>query len=210
MKEEKIILYDSPEAARLLTPEDLIKAPVWVARDPYNFNGYIYTTDEHLARNRGCTHKTCTLTGEVFPRSYSHGPTVRARREEERYQNLPQVEVGPDTKFSFMDDDKIYADTGELLDAMDAHDLEDIGYVTIAEPVNYRPMDVLDYWGDDMYEGEGLDSPQIIGLVKQLNEEVAKENPAYYLTSTRRPTDACLEELRKEFKAAMDLRSKQE
>jgi len=85
MKEEKIILYDSPEAARLLTPEDLIKTPVWVSR-PGNGNQVI-TTDEHIARYAGCTHQTCTETGEVFPKSYGHGPTVRARRERERYKD---------------------------------------------------------------------------------------------------------------------------
>lgn len=65
-KEETIILYDSPEAARLLTPEDLVKTPVWVSR-PGN-GKQVITTDEHIARYAGCAHQTCTETGEIFPK----------------------------------------------------------------------------------------------------------------------------------------------
>jgi hypothetical protein len=130
MKEEKIILYDSPEAARLLTPEDLIKTPVWFSR---RVNGHqIITTDEHIAIYAGCTHITCTETGEVFEKCYSHGPTVRARREHERYEALRQVEVTDKTKFGILyDGSNVYEDEWELFDDLIQKEADDIGMVTV-------------------------------------------------------------------------------
>lgn len=198
MKEEKIILYDSPEAARLLTPEDLVKTPVWVARDPYNFRDDIYTTNEHRARYAGCTHRTCPETGEIFEKGYSNGPTVRARRERERYEALRQVEVTPDTMFSFYDGEKIYDDEDELFEALVNRESEGIGMVTVAMPVEFREL-TTEYWDDEIPEDCYLDSPKIDNLIRQLNLAIAAENPAYYALCEARPTDEFLDGLKTRF-----------
>lgn len=191
-KEKKIILYDSPEAARLLTPEDLMKTPVWVSNPA--FWPQVITTNEHDARRAGCTHKTCPETGEVYKIGYSHGPTVRARRERERYEALRQVEVTGDTMLSFFDGEEVYDGEDELFEALIYHEAESIGMVTVGVPVDFRELDE-DYWQDDLPEDYEF-SPTVDSLIRQLNSAIAEENPAYYALDKARPTDEFLEGLK--------------
>lgn len=194
-KEEKIILYDSPKAARLLTPEDLIKTPVWVSNPA--FWPQVITTNEHDARRAGCTHNTCPETGEIYPINWVHGPTVRARRERERYQQLPQVEVTSDTKFGFYDGEKVYDDECELFDDLIEAEADDIGMVTVGVPVVFRKL-TTEYWADDLLEGEDIDDRQVLDLIHQLNTELGKRI-AYYALGKARPTDEFLEWMKARF-----------
>ena len=189
MKEEKIILYDSPEAARLLTPEDLVKTPVWVFS---HGNEQVITTKEHIARYAGCTHKTCRETGEIFPKEWVHSRTVRIKLWRERYNQLPQLEVNENTMFAFYDGEDVYDDEDELFAFRLSEELDDLGLVTIATPVNFREL-TTEYWYDDAAQDCYLESPEIDDLILQLNRAVAAMNPAYYAISKARPTDEFLE-----------------
>jgi len=193
-KEEKIILYDSPEAARLLTPEDLIETPLWIGGRGIHA---IITPNESTARYAGCTHKTCPETGEVFEKGYSHGPTVRARREWERYNNLRQVEVTEDTVFSFYDGGEVYDGEDELFEALVYREAESIGMVTVGVPIDFRELDE-DYWEDDLPEDYEF-SPKVYDLIRQLNAAIAEEGTAYYRLDKARPTDEFLEEMKARF-----------
>jgi len=190
-KKEKIILYDSPEAARLLTPEDLIKTPVWVSNPA--FWPQVITPNESTARRAGCTHKICPETGEVFVKGYSHGPTVRARRERERYNNLRQVEVTGDTVLSFFDGEEVYDGEDELFEALVEQDADCIGMVTVGVPVKFRAL-TTEYWADDLPDGDDIDG-QALDLIHQLNAELGKRIACYALDKAR-PTDEFLEGLK--------------
>ena len=192
-KKEKIILYDSPEAARLLTPEDLIETPLWIGGRGIHA---IITPNESTARYAGCTHKTCPETGEVFEKGYSHGPTVRARREWERYNNLRQVEVTGDTVFSFYDGEEVYDGEDELFEALVEQDADGIGMVTVGVPVKFRVL-TTEYWADDLPDGDDIDG-QALDLIHQLNTELGKRI-AYYALGKARPTDEFLEGMKARF-----------
>lgn len=79
-KEEKIILYDSPEAAQL---KDL---KLWVSA-----GGRAYG-DEHSARWDGCTHKKCECGRELVEKSWAVCEKCRSEKDLKRFLELPLVE----------------------------------------------------------------------------------------------------------------------
>jgi hypothetical protein len=79
MTEEKIIMYDSPEAAEQITLTG------WISKGK---DGQFWYKDEHMARWAGCTHKKCDC-GNVMKKSYTMCETCRAKAARERYLKLP-------------------------------------------------------------------------------------------------------------------------
>src|SRR5271157_1294654 len=79
-KEEKIILYDSPEAAQL---KDL---KLWVSSKGRAYN------EEHLARWDGSTHKECECGRGLVEKTWVVCERCRAENDHKRYLALPLVE----------------------------------------------------------------------------------------------------------------------
>jgi hypothetical protein len=80
MKDETIVMYDSPEAAIQKTITG------WISR-----NGHFWADNEHMARWDGCTHIKCSKCGAVITK---HGYTVckkcRHANDAAKYQALPK------------------------------------------------------------------------------------------------------------------------
>ena len=74
MSDEKVIMYDSPEAAQLKAVDG------WVSS-----HGQFFGDDERTARYAGSTHTKCPNCGEVYPTRSWCG---RCRREQEQKKFL--------------------------------------------------------------------------------------------------------------------------
>jgi hypothetical protein len=140
MAADKIVLFDSPEAARPYTCEG------WLSR-----NGFFFK-DEHSARYDGCTHRPCTKCGEPARKSYTLCDRCRDKAATERYEKRPKdVWDGKGMLYSEV--------TGEyFMSPDDASESESVEgglaamRLVICEPNYVRELDsdyVCDLLGDD-------------------------------------------------------------
>lgn len=182
---QKIIMYDSPEAAKLVTVE------CWQASTgqliPLNQHDA-----EHLARYIGSTHKKCDVCGELVAKN-SWCRTCQRRKESERYdkaEKRPWPEVGGvfwgDEYFSSPED---IVTEAEMQIEADANLLEflETQHIWVSEPV-YLHQISEDTWCDDLpEESDGYDIPsEVQAALKKLNEVIAKQGPSCYTQSKYR------------------------
>ena len=76
MNDDKIIMYDSPKAAKK------VNIDLWKASD-----GRLAVTED-TARYIGCTHKTCEC-GKPMEKIYTKCSDCRSKAAKERYDALP-------------------------------------------------------------------------------------------------------------------------
>ncbi len=179
---KQVILYDSDEACvkGIARFEDGSEIPIFKAgKFPV-----IYTEDEHLARYHGSTHRRCPETGEIFEKSWTHGPTVRARRQRERYFALKQVEGDFPI---FWGEEWIY-DLDELLEYAVNNPEVELDDVRFARPCNFRTVDQEDITGEAPEECDRLDDV-VAAKLKELNEAIEEAGTQYWEASNTRPTD---------------------
>lgn len=148
---EKIIMYDSPEAGRLVT------VTVWEIDDP---NGIIYTPKEETARYNNCTHKTCDC-GKPMQKYYTKCEDCRAISARERYMALPFEEWDLIKPVCTVDADKYFFNEEDIIEYMEEEEINNLDLL-ICKPNEWKQIGE-DYWSDQMPEdsdGELPDSMQ--------------------------------------------------
>lgn len=135
--EEKIIMYDSPEAAEPLTMEG------WISKGT---DGRFFYKSEHDARWRGCTHMRCDCGG-IMKKAWTKCDTCRAKSERERFLKLPYKEWdGVEYVYSPMAD-KYFWSIDDLNDYMYDEEIDEINLL-ICDPVLYDKIDCETVAGD--------------------------------------------------------------
>ena len=165
MSSEKIIMYDSDEAATFKTG-----ISGWVSGD-----GRFFGKDEDMARYAGCTHKTCAC-GNIHSKSWTICDECRDRKSAGRYESMPHKEWEGEPLVIF-GDDRYFWDVESVYDHMLDAGTTDLQLV-ICEP-NYAP-EINEDHGEEYYpEDQYLDdvAPELAKRIAELNEWIAKEKP---------------------------------
>lgn len=170
--EEKIVMYDSPEAAIFKTG-----LSGWVSR-----NGQYWGQDEHMARWCGSTHRTCETCGAVYENRSYCSPCHQKKRQEQ-FLALPEEDwdgTGPvclwdDDKY-FWDEDSLVEYMYELLEECGENEEPSLGVVK-CEPQHLHTVD-YDTWCDELPdEGDGELPEEVAVKVEELNKAIRESGP---------------------------------
>jgi hypothetical protein len=193
MIEEKIVLYDSDEAATYKTG-----IVGWVAS-----TGQYWAKDEHMARWSGCTHMKCEC-GKIFPKGRLHCDSCQAKLDTEKYYALPLIDWDETTPVCEWHDDRYFWDKESVLEYMydlleDAkkHNCEPEFQLVICEPQYLHRLD-SDNWVDDLAEdGELPDA--VMEAIDVFNEILKNQGPScWYAGKHRIDVDALWKELKED------------
>lgn len=158
MKEDKMILYDSDEAAQYKTG-----ISGWV-----NSKNIFYGDDEDLARWSGCTHKKCQC-GIIMEKQYLMCKVCREKERVENYDNYPKEKwdyVSP----IYCEGDYFY-DEDELNDHCEEFECNPESLRLLICKPNYLPEIESDYFEDSLFDGRELPS-NIAKALDDLNEVI--------------------------------------
>lgn len=160
MKEEKMIHYNSPEAAQL---KDL---KLWVSA-----NGRVHS-DENSARYDGCTHKNCEC-GELVEKMYTLCEKCRGKRDIQIYWEKPLVEWdGESPLYDDFSEEYFFYGEGEILDHYEDNNLkiEDLRLL-ICEPQLLHQIDPSDIF-EELIPEDGELPDEIISIFEELNKKL--------------------------------------
>ena len=170
---DKIILYDSPEAAKEVT------VTLWQSAC-----GHLYK-DEGTARYAGCTHKICAC-GKKMRKFYTQCDDCQNKTFREKYLNLKFEEWDGKTPLCLYGDDKYFFDVSDIedyLDELNNYEEENNEYgpedlqLVICKP-NYLPQVQID--SDDIPENlewEDVVPKELDKRVAELNEYIKTLKP---------------------------------
>ena len=176
-KKEKIIMYDSPEAAELKFG---IKG--WVSRE-----GFFHGDDEHYARWSGCTHLKCKECGSPHRKSWTLCEKCRGKKQEEReieaYTKMEVIEWNEKVPVCICGSDVYFNSWGEINDYCEEIDctIESLRLVIcVGIPLLY--IDINDHFYDVMHEDQSIDDidQDILDAADELNELIKKAKPMTY------------------------------
>lgn len=166
MKNEKVVMYDSPEAASLQTVTG------WVAR-----GGQFWDNDEHMARYVGSTHKVCSVDSGhgVVERNYCC-EKCRATKLQAKFDAMARADWDGTTPLVVFDSDTYFFDEDSVRDWLLDNDiaLEDAQLV-ICKPNMACEFDG-DCWSDDLPE-DGELSTRLQAAIEELNKVARSEPP---------------------------------
>lgn len=162
-KEEKIIMYESEEAAKQMTVTG------WVSS-----TGRFWGKDEHMARYEGSTHKLCEC-GNLTSKHWTRCETCISKAEIERYNNLPYKDWDGETMLAIYGDNQYFSDEDDILYYMEDNEIESSKdlMLVICEP-NYPGSISSSIW-DDIIPEEGCD--ELDKLVNEFNEKLKQLPP---------------------------------
>jgi hypothetical protein len=172
-KEEKIIMYDSPEAAKEITVTG------WVAAD-----NTFWGKDEHMARYCGCTHQKCEC-GEIMSKGWTKCDECRRKISREKYLSYPIVEWDKESPIFVYGDDKYFFSYQDLMEYCSDNELEPEELQLLLCKPNYLwPIDA-DYWSDVF--PEDVELPQDLQThMDALNEYIKTAPPASWSGDNKR------------------------
>lgn len=176
-KEEKVIMYDSPEAAEQITLTG------WISKGK---DGRFFYKDEHSARYAGCTHVKCDC-GNIMGRGWLKCPECRHKAAVERYNALPFKEWDGKEPVCTWDGDKYFFSIDDLTDYMydydgdwrdeDADDKPGLTEIDllICQPIYYQPIDSETVACDahEDYEPE----EELLQKIKEFNDFLSTLHP---------------------------------
>lgn len=136
-KEEKIIRYDSPEAAKQVTITG------WV-----DSGGRFWGKDEHMARWSGCTHVKCSECDNWCKKSYTKCDECIQKGRRERFLSLPFKEWDLVEAVCLPDGDEYFFDLETLEDYMEEQEMQEIDLL-FCDEIGYHHIH-HDHWSDDM------------------------------------------------------------
>lgn len=158
-KNEKIVLSDSEEAAKLVTVTG------WQAR-----GGRFWGKDERAARFDGSTHRLCECGAMIEKHSYCR--ICWLKKEAERFAAMEKKPWDGEKPLCIHGGDQYFWDEDELLDHCHDHDVppEDLCLV-ICEPVFAKEIDPNEYYLDQLPENGEVDS-ELAAAFAELNERI--------------------------------------
>lgn len=160
---DKMILYDSPEAAEIKTITG------WVSR-----NNHYWGNDEHMARYDGCTHRKCETCGEPIVKN-SYCRPCYDKKEIEKFKNMERKPWdGKAFLYSHALDGFIWS-ADDLDYLKEENDMTDADLMLVFCEPRYSPL--LD--PDDFLEGVladeccGYDIPEeLLSAFNELNQRI--------------------------------------
>lgn len=171
-KEEKIIMYDSPEAAEYKTITG------WVGGNKF------WGKDEHMARWSGCTHTKCEC-GAIIPiRSYSKCDDCRHKQLVEFYNKMPFREYNGEPVFVWSSDEYLFSEE-DIIEYCEENELEEVDLL-FCEPNHWTPI-YCGQWEDIMAEDADLPK-ELKEALKIINSVIDKLPPASYSEGKIRTT----------------------
>jgi len=167
MRQEKVVMYDSDEAATQQTVTG------WVDR-----GGRFWASDEHMARYCGSTHTVCKNNPEhPVHRTNAWCDVCRDESRAAKYASMPQKAWAGEPLVLF-DVDTYFFDEESLRDyLLDPDiDLADVK-LCICEPNYPRELDPSDVFCDDLPEDGEINDDQLQAAFDLLNEMIRKAGP---------------------------------
>lgn len=163
MKDEKIIVYDTQEAATFKTG-----ISGWVSS-----SGRFWGKDEHMARYDGCTHMKCEC-GNLMSRGWLKCESCRSKQSKENYLKLPYEEWDFKKPVVEWGGDEYFFDIDYLNDYMYDNEIEEIDLL-ICEPIGYRQIDGETVTGDAHEDWEP--SKELEDKIKEFNDYLSTLPP---------------------------------
>ena len=196
-KEEKVVMFDSPEAARR------VEQWGWKSRDGIFYPGD-NASSEHGARWSGCTHQTCEC-GKPYEKGQVRCRSCQAKKDSEEYYALPMAKWDGETPTCDDDRDKYFWDKAQLLDEMywQLEEAQKRGeepemHVVVCEPHYLHEIDGSE-WDDDLPDNGDYDGlPHDVGeAIDALNKVIKEQGPScWYPGKERVDMDALWAELK--------------
>lgn len=176
-EDEKIIMYDSPEAASIQTVTG------WVSS-----TGHFWGNDEHMARVSGSTHKTCAECGYVY-RNNAWCKPCRSAKQREKFNAMPVVEWDGETPLNLYGTDQYFFDDGDVLSyAEDNEAAPETLDLVLCCPHNPSDFDANDWLCDYLAEDMGVEdvSDEVCKAVDVLNAAVKSVKAFSWLPDNKR------------------------
>ncbi len=183
MSEEKVVMYNSDEAAKKVSEIG------WKSRTGVFYPGD-YPSSEHGARWSGCTHQKCAC-GSVMRQGETRCRSCQAKIDCDKYYALPVAKWDGNTPTVDDARDKYFWDKDQLLDEM-YWQLEEATkrgeepemHVVIAEPHYLHQLDG-DEWCDDLAD-DGELSDEVWKAVEALNKVIKAQGPSCWYPGKER------------------------
>ena len=163
----KVIMYDSPEAAQLVTVTG------WATKD-----GRFFGDNEHLARYVGSTHRHCDNNEDhAAYRSNAYCELCAAAKRLEAFNAMPVVEWDGETPLNLFDTDMYFHCSDQIDDFCFEYETKasDLPLV-LCEPNNMQQVD-SDYWEDSFAEEVDLPT-EIQCALNDLNAAIEEHGKA--------------------------------
>ena len=167
MPEEKVVMYESPEAASIQTVTG------WVAAD-----GRFWGNDEYMARYCGSTHRICK-NNPAHPIHRTNGwcdvchDEIRAAK----FAAMPRRIWGGEPITDF-DGDSYFFDEEDLRDHILNHEIDLADLKLVFCTPNYpSEIDPSDHFMDDLPEDGEINDDQLLAAFDLVNEMIRKSPP---------------------------------
>lgn len=186
---ETVIMYDSDEAAREITPGEAVKIMAAKGRRLWLAKGSIYT-DEYMARYEGCTHRACADCGQPTEKYYAICYACRQRSISVRYEAMPSIEWKDCSLPVYSGElDEYFFDEDELRDALVSKSLTSTTARLVECIPSPKPMLDDDFFSDALPEDHTLAdvvSRKVLDAIDALNAAVEAEPAWAFLPGKRR------------------------
>ena len=167
MREDKVVMYESPEAASIQTVTG------WV--DP---SGRFWGKDEHMARYCGSTHRQCA-NNPAHPIHATNGwcNDCHAESRVAKFEAMPK-RVWAGEAITEYDGDRYFFDEEDLRDYLLDHELDPRDLKLVFCTPNYpSEIDPSDHFCDDLPEDGEINDDQLLAAFDLLNEMIRKCPP---------------------------------
>lgn len=187
-QEEKVIMYDSPEAAQLVNinfPDGTPYGKGWVS-----INRRFYA-DENQARVDSATHIKCDTCSEVR-KVNSYCIPCHDKKVRDSYFKKPFKEYDGKSFLTLHDDDTFFSDEEAVREyCYDNDDLQPENLMLVICDPNYLHKLDGSQWEDIMPEdGDGELPKEVEAALQALNAVIEKQGPISYSAGTYRTTIA--------------------
>lgn len=164
----KVIMYDSPEAAQFVTVTG------WATKD-----GRFFGDNEHLARYCGSTHKSCDKDESHPPhRTNGYCEECAAIKRFEKFNAMPVVEWDKETPLNLFDTDLYFYDEDQVSDYCIERDVDAAELsLVLCEPNRMHTICADDQWCDVFAEDVLLPS-EVEDALNTLNAAIEEYGKA--------------------------------
>jgi hypothetical protein len=174
MTEEKIVMYDSDEAAQFKT-----NISGWVSRD-----GHFFGTNERTARYSGCTHRKCETCGKLITKSYIICNDCYIISKKKQYDSLPKEVWNEEGGVYSEACDKYFWSWEEVDDYCEDEEIKESDLrLVICEPQYPRQIDD-DYFCDELSE-DGELPDKIVKAMEAFNKVLKESLPLSWYPSKK-------------------------
>ncbi|PXX60729.1 hypothetical protein SAMN05660489_04346 [Pseudomonas sp. LAMO17WK12:I10] len=167
MSEEKVVMYESPEAASIQTVTG------WL--DP---SGRFWGNDEHMARYCGSTHRQCEKN-PAHPIRKTNGwcEACHAESRAAKFSAMP-TRIWAGEPITDYNGDDYFFDEESLRDHIidNEIDLADLKLV-FCTPNHPSEIDPSDYFSDDLPEDGEIHDGQLLAAFELVNEMIRNHGP---------------------------------